>query len=117
MNRPRLLLAPALGFGIWAIGFVAIYAVQGTGCALGWDRLPLGPVPLLRALLVALTAATLVAALLAARRLSRLRRRVPKADRPAALVLSVAALCAWLAIPAIALTFSGVVAATACAPA
>lgn len=105
-------LAPlALGFGIWALGFVVIYAVQGLGCAFGWDRVAVGGLSLLRLLVGGLVLVTLLAALIAARRMAAL----PAADAPTSFIRWVSATCAWGALPAIALTFSGVAMTSACA--
>lgn len=30
-----------LGPGLWALAFAAVYALHGTGCALGWPAVPL----------------------------------------------------------------------------
>lgn len=104
-------LAPlSLGFGIWAVGFVVIYAVQGVGCATGWDRVAIGGLSLLRLLVAGLVVVTLLAALIAARRLAA----GPVADGPGSFLRWVSATCAWFALPAIALTFSGVLITSAC---
>lgn len=100
----------ALGFGIWAGGFIAVYAVQGLGCAFGWDMVAVGRLSLLRLLVGGLALATLAAALIAARRVAAWR--APQG--PASFLRSVSVLCAWAAVPAIALTFSGVLTTSAC---
>ncbi len=109
MGRRRL--APlALGLGIWALGFVVIYAVQGLGCAFGWDRVAVGGLSLLRLLVGGLVLATLLAVLIAARRLAAWQAPVG----PASFIRWVSATCAWFALPATALTFSGVLMTSAC---
>ncbi|APF38551.1 hypothetical protein IMF23_07435 [Chelatococcus daeguensis] len=37
-GRKILLLSLAAGFGLWAVAFVALYAMLSIGCAFGWDR-------------------------------------------------------------------------------
>jgi hypothetical protein len=54
--RQQGFLAIALGFGIWMVALSALYALQATGCALAWDRIALGPIDFLRALLWAVFA-------------------------------------------------------------
>ena len=44
----------ALGFGLWILALSALYGAQGTMCELGWQRLHLGPVSLLRLVLIAI---------------------------------------------------------------
>lgn len=49
------LLLPAVGFTLWSVAFVLIYASQSFGCAFAWDEVSLaGPLSLQRAQLVAL---------------------------------------------------------------
>lgn len=85
-------LAPILaGYVIWSAGFLAIYALQATGCSQGWDGLR----TLLLAAAGVTAAANLGAVVWAARMAASFGRRV-------ALVTSVTALVAT------ALTFSGV---------
>lgn len=51
----RALLLLAAGFAIWAVAFVALYAMLSVGCRFGWDGIGLfGGVTLQRAQLVAL---------------------------------------------------------------
>jgi hypothetical protein len=59
--RTRLFAFMALGFGIWSLAFAVLYAVQATGCAFGWHTLAVGPVSLLRMLLIAIWVAHLAA--------------------------------------------------------
>jgi len=113
-GRIPLLLAPALGFGVWAIGFLAIYAVQGIGCALAWDEMSLGPFSLLRTLVVAMWAVTLLGVVLATLYLSMLRRAARGANGAAAFILSVSSTCGWLAMPTVVLTFIGAAGTSAC---
>jgi len=59
--RNRAFLFMALGFTVWAVAFAVLYGVQGTGCELGWHRMPLGPLSLLRWLLILIWVAHLAA--------------------------------------------------------
>lgn len=52
---PRLILALIAGFSLWAVAFVALYALQALGCRWGWDG------GVLRLVLVAAFAVVLVA--------------------------------------------------------
>ena len=61
-SRNQAFLFMALGFTVWASAFAMLYAVQGTGCELGWHRQSFGPLSLLRGLLI-LTWVTHLAAL------------------------------------------------------
>jgi hypothetical protein len=58
-----LLWRTSAGLILWAFGFSLLYALQGMGCAFGWDATPLLGVNLLRAVLVATWLALVVAAL------------------------------------------------------
>jgi hypothetical protein len=49
------------GFILWSSAFVALYAIFSIGCHFGWEQVELGPMSLLRWILVALWAAHLVA--------------------------------------------------------
>jgi hypothetical protein len=112
--RPGLLLALVLGFGLWAAGFAAIYGVQGVGCARGWDAVDLGPLTMLRALLIVLVAATMAAIAIVAARLQAASRQASAVGTPEALILAISSAAAWLAVPATAATFAGTIALTAC---
>lgn len=61
MTRSLSLLLLIAGFVIWSSAFVALYAGLSVGCAFGWDAVRLGPVSGLRALLVVLWLAHLLA--------------------------------------------------------
>ncbi|PYB70435.1 hypothetical protein [Rhizobium wuzhouense] len=39
------------GFILWSVAFLSLYAVQATGCKLGWHQIPVGPISLLRLVL------------------------------------------------------------------
>jgi hypothetical protein len=60
-SRNRAFIFMALGFAIWALAFAVLYAVQATGCELGWHRQSVGPLSLLRALLIAIWGAHMAA--------------------------------------------------------
>ena len=53
--RGRLLLMLGAGFTVWALAFVALYAMLSVGCRFGWDEIELaGGVSVQRAQLVAI---------------------------------------------------------------
>lgn len=49
----RLLGRISAGLILWAFGFSLLYALQGAGCAYGWEAIPLFSVSLLRWILIA----------------------------------------------------------------
>jgi hypothetical protein len=49
----RLLSRISAGFLLWAFGFSLLYALQGTGCAYGWEDVSLFGATMLRSILVA----------------------------------------------------------------
>lgn len=51
-SRNQAFVFMALGFTVWAAAFSVLYGVQGTGCELGWHRQTIGPLSLLRILLI-----------------------------------------------------------------
>lgn len=42
-----------VGFGVWSLAFVALYALQAVGCAAGWNLVRIGPTDLHRIVLIA----------------------------------------------------------------
>lgn len=96
MTRARSLLALTAGFGAWSVAFVGLYAGLSIGCELGWQGMQLGPISLLRLLLViGFIVALLALALIA----TVLWRRAPMGDKAGtALVPQVSA---WLAVAAL----------------
>ncbi|KAF0105108.1 MAG: hypothetical protein FD144_746 [Rhodospirillaceae bacterium] len=66
----RLLARISAGLILWAFGFSLLYALQGTGCAYGWEDASLFGTTMLRWILVA-TWLLLVAACLTLLRLTR----------------------------------------------
>lgn len=48
------------GFVIWSGAFLLLYAIQATGCHLGWHQIQIGPISALRLLLVAILLMLLV---------------------------------------------------------
>ena len=48
----RPLIPLIAGFCVWAGAFLLLYAQQATGCRLGWDGVMIGPLSLLRVLLI-----------------------------------------------------------------
>ncbi|WP_147307887.1 hypothetical protein [Fulvimarina endophytica] len=67
------LLRLSAGLTLWAIGFCAIYAVHGLGCALGWPNETVGPFELHRASMIALWACFTLAGIWLALVLGRYR--------------------------------------------
>ena len=51
--RPSPLFHLIAGFALWAVAFIALYALQALGCRYGWGAVDLGPIDLHRAVLVA----------------------------------------------------------------
>ncbi|HWK95862.1 MAG TPA: hypothetical protein VNR39_10600 [Pseudolabrys sp.] len=60
-SRNQAFLFMILGFAVWAAAFSILYGVQGTGCELGWHRQTIGPLSLLRILLIVIWGAHLAA--------------------------------------------------------
>lgn len=81
------------GLVVWSLAFVVFYGVQGTGCALGWDRTPIGPISVLRLSLLLLWLLHLAAVAGLAAWTWR-RRRAGGFYRDAGFTLSLAALAA-----------------------
>ena len=112
-SEPKALLTLAAGFGVWTACFIVIYAVQGIGCAYGWQAPTFGPVSLLRILLVVLAGAGTLATLAVARRLSR-TRGAEQPNGTAAFIFAVASYTAYVAVPSTLFTFSGVLMTSMC---
>jgi len=112
-THPSLLLTLAAGFTAWAAGFVLIYGLQGLGCSYGWDMIAIGPISLLRTILIALTLIGTLITYLLARGLAALHRSRDWPETESNL-LSIANYAAYFAVPATFVTFSGVFIASAC---
>lgn len=100
----RPLTAMIVGLGIWFATLSLLYAVQGAGCARGWNHIEVGPVSLLRLTLLALWLVTL-AALAHFHARCRRARREADADTSrflwrasAALTVSAVAATSWIGI-------------------
>lgn len=104
------LLALGAGFGVWAAGFVAVYATLSVGCAAATT-----PPSVLRPLLIALALATISASALIARRLGRMRKDTSEGSAPRAFLRSAAGHAALTASAAAAFTFSGLALLPTCA--
>lgn len=65
-----MLARTSAGLVLWALGFSLLYALQGAGCAYGWEEVALLGTSMLRAILVG-TWLLLVGACLAMLRLAR----------------------------------------------
>lgn len=57
------ILPTVVGFTLWSAGFIALYAVQALGCQYGWGEIELLGTTLHRVVMIAVYAATLLAAL------------------------------------------------------
>jgi hypothetical protein len=111
-QQASFLLGPALGFTIWAIGFVGLYAMQAVGCAYSWDEIALsGGVSLQRAQLVGILCCLLAGLLFLALRWRGAGTTVPPV-RSFLRSVSVAGLFA--ALFASAFTFGPAIALSAC---
>jgi len=99
-----LVLLP-MGYVVWSIAFVALYGVQGLGCANGWHEVAAGPASLLRVLLIAIWLVSLaVVAALAAWTLRRAMREPGMMRRAVAATTATAAVAAlWTGAPTVAL--------------
>ena len=51
--RPSPLFHLIAGFALWAVAFIALYALQALGCRYGWGAVSFGPIDLHRAVLIA----------------------------------------------------------------
>lgn len=96
-------LALIAGPTVWAIGFSALYGIQGAGCQLGWAEPSIGSLDLLRALLLLVWAAHLLVLARTARWIFRRAYAPPDRSflRFAASALAVTGLVAmlWTGLP------------------
>jgi len=94
MTQPGLPLLLA-GWVVWAAGFLLLYAVQATGCRMGWHEEALGPVSALRIALIGVAAIVACAIVLVWKRAERVRDRSPlgRIVRLANGAAALAALC------------------------
>jgi hypothetical protein len=53
-SRVPPLFLLAAGFAIWASAFVLLYSAASLGCELGWNQANVGPISLLRTVLIGL---------------------------------------------------------------
>lgn len=98
--KPLALLSAMGGLIGWAAAFASVYALHGLGCARGWDEVDLGPLSLQRAVLVLGWAAwtALLAAWVWRVRRRGLRAGLSRPEPPAALVLRLAEVSAWVGL-------------------
>lgn len=107
----RLLLLAA-GFAVWAIAFVALYAMLSVGCRFGWDRIDLvAGLSLQRAQLLVLFAIHLAVGTVLA---LALRPPFPREGTARHFVRWVAYWAAVAALGSTVFSFAGVVVLTAC---
>lgn len=100
-----MLLRLSAGLIGWAVAFCLIYALHGLGCARGWDTVPLAGSSVQRWVLLGGWAVSLLATLLLALRLQRVRATA--LDR-------VAAALAWVGVVTTLLTFAPIAVVPAC---
>jgi hypothetical protein len=113
--RSSGLLLPAVGFTLWSIAFVTIYASLSFGCAFGWDEIRVaGVVSLQRAQLTLLFLLATAAAAMAAWAL-RPSARPAAAEAPDHFLWTVAYAAALAALASTIATFAPVLALTSCA--
>lgn len=67
-----------IGYIVWSLLFVGLYALQAIGCAAGWHEVAIGPTDLHRILLVAVY----LGGLLALGGVLLVQARMPAAGRP-----------------------------------
>lgn len=108
------LLALMAGFGAWSVAFVALYGTLSVGCALGWNDIAMGPIPLLRLLLVAGFIVSLLGLGLIARALRDGAQREDNGGRD--LVAQLSYRLALAALAAGLFTYAPVLFLTACQP-
>jgi hypothetical protein len=104
--RNHAFIFMGLGFTIWASAFAALYAAQATGCEFGWHRYSVGPLSVLRWLLIVLWAAHMVVLTLLLLMCRRALAVVPPGTTPnlflwrAATALTAAAMVAtaWIGL-------------------
>ncbi len=110
-TRPGTLLLLTVGFVVWSGVFVGLYAGLSVGCAAGWHLVAVGPVSLLRVLLIAGLVVGLAALAVTALILARLR----PADRsPVGFVNRTSTYAAIVAVVAGAFTFAPVLFTSTC---
>lgn len=99
VERPLLLVA---GFLVWSSCFALLYGTNAIGCELGWPAVRSGPLPLQRAVLVAIWAAHLAAFVPLARSVRLAGGALATAARLATAAAFVATV--WIGLPTAVLT-------------
>jgi membrane protein implicated in regulation of membrane protease activity len=94
------------GFTLWSGAFLLLYATQATGCKLGWQNIPLGPVSLLRIVLSAILLSALALFYLTAKRW--LRPTEDATDDERQRLLSISARAHMAATASTLVTFAGI---------
>lgn len=100
------------GFVLWSVAFLVLYAVQATGCKLGWHLVSVGPASLLRLVLSGLLIVTL--ALLYVIDVRCLRPASGASDGERRLIMRVSKIVHIAAGAATLLTFAGIFWLTLC---
>ena len=101
-----------VGYVAWSLLFVALYALQGIGCAAGWHLIAIGPTDLHRILLVTVY----LGGLLELAGVLWLQAKVPTAGHPppAPFLRRAGVIATLAALTSSALIFAPVLAVSAC---
>lgn len=94
------------GFTLWSGTFLLLYALQATGCKLGWQEIPLGPISLLRIVLSGVLLSALALLYLIARRWLQPSKEASDDDRH--LILRISGLVHLAAAASTLVTFLGI---------
>lgn len=94
------------GFTLWSGAFLLLYAMQATGCKLGWHEVPLGPTSLLRIVLSGVLLSALALFYLMAKRW--LRPTEDATDDERQHLLSISARVHLAATASTLMTFAGI---------
>lgn len=109
--RPTGLWRLIAGFGVWASALIWIYAINGVGCAMGWEAAQ-------RPVLAAALAVHVLALLALIAPLRRGHDGGPDRDRDRGhdlgLIATAGLWCLWAALAATVLTFAPALALSAC---
>lgn len=101
-----------VGYTVWGLLFVGLYALQAIGCAAGWNTVAIGPTDLHRILLVAVYLGGLLA--LAGVLLVQARLPAGRSPEPAPFLRRAGVLATLTALAASALVFAPALAVSAC---
>ena len=94
------------GFTVWSGAFLLLYALQATGCKLGWQDVAIGPISLLRIILVCVLLSVLALFYLIAKQW--LQPVKGKTDDTRQFLLRIAGLVHLAAAASTLVTFAGI---------